>query len=385
MGKILKAIDLFSGAGGLTAGFESAGINVTGSVESVEVFSKTNKLNYKNKKVVNKDIKKLTPKEFSSITGIKKKDIDILIGGPPCQSFSTIGTPKINSLKGKSTNNDPRNYLFKFFFDYINFFKPKVFLLENVPTIMTKQKGKLFENMIDLAENLKYTCNYKVINAVNYGVPQKRKRFFLIGSKDNQFIDFPEITHTNDPFQRDLLNFNCSIKNENTVRNAIEDLPEIYDGIRMGHMNYSKNANLCDYQKLLRSKLGTVSNNVCRMSNDRAKRIFKFMKQGDKYMDLSPEIRKILPFREDIFHDRLKRLIWDEPSWTVIAHIGMDGYMYIHPSEDRTLSVREAARIQSFADDYEFVGNMREQYVQVGNAVPPLLSKALATKIKKYL
>jgi len=102
-------------------------------------------------------------------------------------------------------------------------------------------------------------------------------------------------------------------------------------------------------------------------------------------MDLPEEVRRILPFREDIFHDRLKRLALSRPSWTVIAHIGMDGYMYIHPTEDRTLSVREAGRIQSFHDSFVFIGNMREQYVQVGNAVPPLLAQALAESIKKLL
>lgn len=102
-------------------------------------------------------------------------------------------------------------------------------------------------------------------------------------------------------------------------------------------------------------------------------------------MDLPPEIRRILPFREDIFHDRLKRLIMDQPSWTVIAHIGMDGYMYIHPTENRTLSVREAARLQSFPDDFVFVGNQQETYVQVGNAVPPLLGKAMGESIMEFL
>ena len=117
------------------------------------------------------------------------------------------------------------------------------------------------------------------------------------------------------------------------------------------------------------------------MSNDRAKAIFKHMRQGDRYMDLAPDVRKILPFREDIFHDRLKRLRNDQPSWTVLAHIGMDGYMYIHPTENRTLSVREAARIQSFPDSFRFVGNMREQYIQVGNAVPVMLANSLANSV----
>ena len=121
------------------------------------------------------------------------------------------------------------------------------------------------------------------------------------------------------------------------------------------------------------------------MSNNRAKQVFTHMAQGSIYMDLPPEIRQILPFREDIFRDRLKRLMEDQPSWTILAHIGMDGYMYIHPTENRTLSVREAARIQSFPDDFKFVGNQQETYVQVGNAVPPLLGKAIGESIMKYL
>lgn len=121
------------------------------------------------------------------------------------------------------------------------------------------------------------------------------------------------------------------------------------------------------------------------MSNDRAKKVFEYMNQGDIYIDLPKEIRNILPFREDIFKDRLKRLVNTNPSWTILAHIGMDGYMYIHPEELRTLSVREAARIQSFPDDFVFIGGQGQTYIQVGNAVPPLMSFAIAKNVKKAL
>ena len=152
-------------------------------------------------------------------------------------------------------------------------------------------------------------------------------------------------------------------------------------------MPYSKNTNLTEFQKIMsRNSNGkTIKNNICRMSNDRAKKVFQHMEQGSKYMDLPPEVRQILPFREDIFKDRLKRLVMKEPSWTVIAHIGMDGYMYIHPTENRTLSVREAARIQSFPDEFEFIGNQQETYIQVGNAVPPLLGKAIGESVMNFL
>ena len=149
---------------------------------------------------------------------------------------------------------------------------------------------------------------------------------------------------------------------------------------------YSAHANLTDYQKIMRKNTkNTVRNNRCRMSNERAKKVFSHMKQGDIYMDLPKQVRRILPFREDIFKDRLKKLVLSNPSWTVIAHIGMDGYMYIHPEELRTLSVREAARIQSFPDDFIFLGNQQQVYVQVGNAVPPLLSYALGKSVLSTL
>jgi DNA (cytosine-5)-methyltransferase 1 len=127
----------------------------------------------------------------------------------------------------------------------------------------------------------------------------------------------------------------------------------------------------------------TLKNNICRLTNERAKIVFSHMPQGCIYMDLPPDVRKVLPFREDIFKDRLKRLVETNPSWTVLAHIGMDGYMYIHPTEDRTLSVREAARIQSFPDDFEFIGNQQETYVQVGNAVPALMAMKIAESVLK--
>jgi DNA (cytosine-5)-methyltransferase 1 len=134
-------------------------------------------------------------------------------------------------------------------------------------------------------------------------------------------------------------------------------LPKITDNWRISECEYSRHKNLNDFQILMRSNNGkTVKNNICRLTNIRAKKLFSHLKQGQKYMDLPKKIRKILPFREDIFFDRLKRLREDKPSWTVIAHIGMDGYMYIHPNDNRTLSVREAARLQSFPDNYYFHG-----------------------------
>ena len=206
-----------------------------------------------------------------------------------------------------------------------------------------------------------------------------------MGHKKGKQFEYPKKTHYYDD-EINLFDESNNLKKFNTVYDAISDLPNITDNWRISEVEYSKHKNLTEYQKIMRehNKKKTVMNNICRMSNERAKKVFSHMKQGDKYMDLEPAVRKILPFREDIFHDRLKKLVLDEPSWTILAHIGMDGYMYIHPTELRTLSVREAARIQSFPDDFVFIGNQQETYVQVGNAVPPLLAKALAGSVKNY-
>lgn len=377
----MKCIDLFAGAGGFSSGFENAGFEVAAAIEHLPRYATTHQQNHQNSKTIDSDIRELSPSKFARKTGVSSRGDCVIIGGPPCQTFSTIGISKINSVRNGQIKEDPRNYLFKNYFEYIKYYDPPVFVMENVPTIRTRYKGKLFQNILSLAKKLKYEVKATVLNAANYGVPQKRKRFFLVGTKKGIDFEFPEITHYipgEDEYKEGLLK--CT-----TVYDAISDLPKIKDGCRANLLPYSKNTDLTVYQESLRTEDNMVGNNTCRMSNDRAKKVFSHMKQGDKYMDLPPEVRKILPFREDIFHDRLKRLVLAEPSWTVLAHIGMDGYMYIHPTEDRTLSVREAARIQGFHDSYSFHGNMREQYIQVGNSVPPPLAKAIGEAVKRSL
>ena len=275
---------------------------------------------------------------------------------------------------------DDRNFLFKNYFSYIEYFKPNFFVMENVPNFITKYNGSIFNQTKAKIEKLGYRIlneDNLVFNAADYGVPQTRKRMVLNGTKIKNFkFKLPKTEF----FSDDNL---FSKKNKyRTVKDAIADLPKITDNWRIDECDYSIFKNLNSFQKLMRKNTnGTVKNNICRMTNDRAKKVFKEMKQGSKYMDLPKEVRNILPFREDIFADRLKRLVNNKPSWTVIAHIGMDGYMYIHPTEIRTLSVREAARLQSFPDDFVFLGTQMETYHQVGNAVPVLLSEAIAKSI----
>jgi len=389
-----KFIDLFCGAGGFSHGLEMAGFECIGGIELKETIAKTHQLNHKHSKTISGDIRNIPPEEYAKIIGTNH--VEVIIGGPPCPTFSTIGDAKIRSVTGKPTSEDPRNQLFLEYLKYVDYFRPEIFVIENVPNFITKYKGKIFNTAVEIIENIgkddegngegiyEVEKPVQVVNAVYYGVPQTRRRMMLVAHKKTGVkFNYPEPTHYYDQEDEEAK----KLKPCTTVRDAIGDLPTITDNWRITEMPYSKMDNLTDFQKLMR-KTGngkTLKNNICRMSNDRAKRVFPHMAQGSKYMDLPKEIRQILPFREDIFKDRLKRLVMDEPSWTVIAHIGMDGYMYIHPTENRTLSVREAARIQSFPDDFEFVGNQQDTYVQVGNAVPPLLGKAIGESLLTYL
>ena len=383
----LTFIDLFCGAGGLSKGLELAGLRCVGSLDFSQAVCRTHEHNFPNSVCVETDISKMSPRNFEK--KIKRKRVDFIVGGPPCPTFSTVGGPKINSLlKGGASTlfDDRRNFLFRDFFKYIQHFNPKGFLMENVPNFMTKYDGKIFRQTIDRVRELGYCITGErvlVLNSANYGVPQKRKRMFLIGHKKGYRFDYPKITH--DDRGENLFK---DAKNFVDVRSAISDLPKITDNPnKIDKMEYSKFKGLSPFQILMRknNRSTMVRNNVCRLTNERAIKVFSHMKQGSKYDDLPKRVKDILGYRDDIFKDRLKRLSYSEPSWTVVAHLGMDGYMFIHPDEPRTISVREAARLQSFPDDFVFIGNLSETYHMVGNAVPVLMAQKLGKELMKML
>lgn len=390
----INFIDLFCGAGGFAKGFEMTGkFRCIGGIDNKVSAIQTHKHNFKDSISICEDIRNVPPKDFEKL--LKGQKVDLIIGGPPCPTFSTIGHAKIQSVykshEHKDITNDPRNDLFLDFFSYVDYFRPKMFVMENVPQFLTKYNGATFNAVKELVKRdlpeYDLVKEVKVLNAVNYGVPQNRRRMILVGYLKGMDFKYPDITHWFADGKSNINPNNAEIspnklKKHITVKSAISDLPNITDNWRVSEVEYSKHKGLDSYQKLMRQNTSkTVKNNICRLTNERAKIVFSHMHQGCIYMDLPPEIRKILPFREDIFKDRLKRLVEDNPSWTVLAHIGMDGYMYIHPTENRTLSVREAARIQSFPDDFEFIGNQQETYVQVGNAVPALMAMKIAESV----
>ena len=376
----LNYIDLFCGAGGSSSGFKLAGFEPVGALDNNKKAAATHSLNFPNCRTIVDDITLLSPQEFDRQIGSPR--VDIVIGSPPCQTFSSLSQGKIRSL-GKDIKEDIRNYFYKNYLEYVTFYRPEFFLMENVPGFKTKYCGRIFKDFLGYAkeELPEYEIKHTIADAVDFGVPQMRKRLFVCGyKKDKYSFEFPS--------------GNSELMGEGkkfvSVSEALGDLPFITDDWRIDAGFYSKKAGTSLYQQFMREGSGDiVRNNICRISNEKAKVMFDHLAPGQKYNELADNEKERIElfdsFDSSVIRGRCRRLPLEEPSWTVIAHIGMDGYEYIHPTECRTISVREAARLQSFTDDFVFLGNMREQYVQIGNAVPPVLSYSIAKSIRDAL
>jgi len=331
-------VDLFAGAGGLSLGFKRAGFKVAAHVEIDRWACETLKRNFKTSVVLQDDIEKLDPQELVEKVG----KIDVVVGGPPCQGFSLVGKAKLRSL---GVAHDKRNGLYKQFVRFVHTLNPRAFVMENVPSILSHHRGITASRIKQHFELLGYTVYILLLNAADYGVPQTRKRAFFVGIK-NGAAEFKPPRQT------------CGVWR--TVENAISDLPSLAAG----------------------EASSTVSNHVARNYGEMDLQIFTIMKQGMKYYQIPDKLKR---YRTDAFKDKYRRLIAREPSWTVLAHLQKDGYMYIHPTQNRTITVREAARLQSFPDKFIFCGPMTQQFKQVGNAVPPLLARAVARSLLKTL
>jgi DNA (cytosine-5)-methyltransferase 1 len=338
-------IDLFCGCGGLSYGFIEAGYDVLLGIDHWKDAIVTFENTHKNAKGLVADLFTETPKNISKKTEIK--DVDIIIGGPPCQGFS---------IAGKRIIDDERNQLYKSFVSFVEHYQPKVFLMENVPNIVSMGKGIVKDSIIEDFEKLGYTVVYKVLLASDYGVPQNRRRAFFVGTKNNKEFVFPEPT-TENPI---------------SAKDAISDLPEKYlaDGTKY------KTAPKSDYQKLIRRKSIGVYNHEITNHSEQTTSIISLVPDGGNYKDLPEELRKTR--NVNIAWTRLNS---KKPSFTIDT-----GHRHhFHYKYNRVPTVRESARIQSFPDTFIFLGSKTSQYKQVGNAVPPILAKVLATEIKKYL
>lgn len=398
MSNKLTVIDLFAGCGGLSEGFYKQGFDLLCHVEydHFACESLRTRLKYygyedNSSNVLEKDI---TDDDIIEQIELKvsNKSVDVLIGGPPCQSFSSLGRAKDeNAMK-----DDPRNYLFESYEKILNHFSPKIFVFENVTGLLTAKHGsKKIVNIIlkRLGKNYKLITNPKdmVLNSCHYGVPQIRNRVILIGVRNDINITPSDIyfnivkTHYSPDSKKEQRK---GKKKYVTVKDAISDLPKLKPGKGEKKVDYTVNT-WNNYLTKVRSKKDLVLyDHIARTHNDKDRKRYKAMSKNNwTFKDLLDKKPSLNHTKQRVFNNSYVVQFWDKPSRTIIAHLYKDGNQFIHPdhNQERTLTPREAARLQSFPDDFIFEGSRTQQYKQIGNAVPPLMSEAIAKSIKKVL
>ena len=329
-----KSIELFAGAGGLALGLEEAGFSHAGLIEFDKDAANTLKRNRSHWNVVCNDIKVVSERNLEVEFGIEKYELDLISGGTPCQSFSYAGK--------RLGLNDVRGTLFYYYAVFLNKLQPKMFLFENVKGLLTHDKGRTFRTILNVFEDEGYEVKFEILNAIDYGVAQKRERLIVVGIRK-------------DLSDKILFNFPQKQKNRLVLRDILNSVPQ---------------------------------SQCAKYSKEKAK-IFALVPPGGYWRDIDPKIAKeYMKTCWDMGGGRtgiLRRLSLDEPSLTVLTTPQMKQTDRCHPIEVRPFSVRENARIQSFPDEWEFAGKMASQYRQVGNAVPCKLAEAVGLEIIKSL
>lgn len=415
----LKFIDLFAGAGGLSEGFVRAGFSPIAHIEmdkeavntlktrmAYHYLVKNNRINVYNAylkgettrdqlyqnipqglletcmcETISKDS---LPEIYKKIDDILNGDtVDVIIGGPPCQAYSLVGRSiklaqdKIKIENNEKVEDDPRNYLYRLYCEFLKKYKPKMFVFENVTGLLSAQNGKFYNNFKLLAKRCGYIVEDKILEADKFGVKQSRKRVIIVGWLKDTNLKYPEFKEFID---------------KTTINEMFADLPALEPG---QEKNQYKSCSTNNY--LIKSKIKSnddvLTQHIARPHIDRDRKIYKKAiekwNNGHKrlHYDELPEELKTHKNRKS-FVDRFKVVEGDTNAChTMMAHISKDGHYFIHPDikQARSISVREAARIQSFPDNYYFEGGRTAAFRQIGNAVPPLMAEAIAKGIKKLL
>ncbi len=408
----MNYIDLFAGAGGLSEGFTSIGFNPVAHVEmnreacetlktrAVYYYLKDNgkldeykkyllgelskeKLYLTVPEVVLKSVIHQTMSEenmpvlFDLIDDLKKEQhveqIDLIVGGPPCQAYSLVG----RAVKSDNMVGDPRNYLYRLYIEVLKKYTPTMFVFENVPGLLTANGGQYFEDMKNAFKDAGYTIDHSILNAKNFNVLQDRRRVILIGWKKELKYQYPIFEEK---------------ASTHKVADLLSDLPSIQSGEENNNYAGSKFSAYLEATGIRKAD-DILTWHVARPHIDRDREIYRKVitawfedKKRIKYTDLPKEL--CTHQNRTAFLDRFKVVASDMPTChTMMAHISKDGHYFIHPDikQARSITVREAARIQSFPDDFYFEGSRTAAFTQIGNAVPPLMAKGIAIKIKEML
>jgi len=371
--RTLFTVDLFAGAGGLALGFADAGFHPLTANDFDAPAGATFAANFPDTPFLLRPVEELPGKELLSIAGVRSGEIDALLGGPPCQAFSVY-----NHQRGF---HDERSGLFREYLRIVEEVQPKVVVMENVVGMTSLDGGRAIDEMHRSLGKLGYAVEHRILRAEEYGVPQERRRIFFIASRVGPIL-WPEPTHGR---HDDLLTMH--LKPFVTVWDAIGDLPKLEMGEGGDDIaRYTRTART-DYQAAMRQGSDGVRNHYApQLMEINAKRMHH-IPQGGSWRDLP---HQLLPAgmkraRRSDHTKRYGRLHPDGLFSTILTKADLHWGAYIHPTEDRTLSVRECARAQSFPDRFRFVGSRSEQYKQVGNAVPPLLARAVAVSVRRMI
>ena len=368
---MINLIDLFCGTGGFAQGFlrSDRGYKVVYAIDSNNHAVATASANHRDAFVDSRDIRNVDPYDLSRELG--EPQVDVIMGGPPCQGFSSLRPNR------GSNHDDDRNNLFLSFARFVEFFRPKVFVMENVVGLITHKGGETLDRVQEEFWSLNYSVDWKILNAASYGVPQKRERLIMIGSRDNAKISFPRPSHYYDgnvighTDKSRFLQPDTSKPNAITVMEAIGDLPELASG-EVAEKYDRRTSN--NFQRDRR--------NGCRKlflhkASDHSQKMLEVIRHAGNNISCIPK-----HLITSGFSSCYSRINGDEPSTTITVKFQSPASSKcIHPTQDRTITPREAARIQSFDDDYIFSGPLTHVASQLGNAVPPLLGEAISHSV----
>lgn len=382
--------DFFAGAGGLSCGFTQAGFRVCFANDFEDVCVRTYRYNHPEvpvDKVVKDDIRKIV----DNVQNYIDEDVDVVVGGPPCQGFSSANQQRIID--------DPRNELYKYYIECVKKILPKFVVMENVRGML-----KVADQVVEDYESIKekkngvtysYAVSYKLLNSLDFSVAQSRERLIYIAIRN-------DVAEKKDITPKAIFEEICKANEDKPhylLRDALEYIKPL-DAPRIKNMNEkddeltgkkidvnSYSGNESKYLKLINEgrSIPVLFNHKARYVNDINYEIYRLLNQGDDASD--PKISGIMPYsnRLHCFKDKYFKLVADKPSRTITAHLRMDCHSHIHPYQIRAITPREAARCQSFPDDYLFLGPYLKTYMQIGNAVPCLMAKGIAKVLKKYL